>query len=239
MLRSPDAIGRETYLTSGRMDRRALTRAAAGSPNVFCRRDDAPGMNTGVMLLLDSSGSMDGPKLAAAKAMALHLAEACKAAGASVCVTTFEDRAAHYDGTNWHPGKPQLTILKDWSEGMPQATPRICGIGCPNGTPLADGIMACADYFKKQPHLTRRILLALTDGQGDMGPTGTEWACKYAANRGIEVVGLVLGGIGWLAPDPSGYGFPYAVGCAGAADLTGKALSELARQLDAAGRKGK
>ena len=54
-----DEVRRVTHHeTSGRLDRRALARMRCGATDVFSRKDDQPGIDTALMVLIDGSSSM-------------------------------------------------------------------------------------------------------------------------------------------------------------------------------------
>jgi len=57
-LKSVETIKQERRLTTGRMDRRAITRANMGALDVFAQRAHTPGVSTAVCIMLDCSGSM-------------------------------------------------------------------------------------------------------------------------------------------------------------------------------------
>ena len=62
-LRANETDEREGGRKAGRLDRGALSRAMAGAPNVFARRDISEGYDTDVCVLLDASGSMGGENM--------------------------------------------------------------------------------------------------------------------------------------------------------------------------------
>jgi hypothetical protein len=248
MLRSADSVATEAHLMRGRFNGSDAARAVAGNLNCFQRREDEIGVNTGVCLTLDNSSSMTdpvrgmakgarSPKLNAAKAMALHLLDACRAAGAATSALTFTEDLQGID-INATPGKWTLKtdtrtvrVLKGWNTGATEAAENIAGMDAPFGTPLAACIMAGADYLVAKRGLTRRILLALTDGDCMTNADGVRWACDYAKRRGVEVIGLVL-----MNGSPTALGFTHGVQVDRVEDLTGSALEALGAALAASAR---
>lgn len=181
---------------SGRMDSRALVGMATGSPRVYSRRHDTPGVETGVFLLVDCSSSMDeggrdivgrktGPnRIEAARCLALHLGEAIEAAGASLTVGGFYS----YDREPRTLGL--IAIAKEARQRMAEAAPRIAGLGEQGGTHLAPCIMEAARILGRDTRLNRRIVIALTDGVDLWGPKGIQAAEAYAKRLGVEVLGV-------------------------------------------------
>ena len=90
-VKSPERVGVERRQVSGRLDMRNLSGIMSGSETVFRRRVEDAGQEAAVAFLLDVSGSMKGQRLAAAKAMALHMGDALKAAGVKFEIAAFDD----------------------------------------------------------------------------------------------------------------------------------------------------
>jgi Mg-chelatase subunit ChlD len=216
MLRSPGRIDHERRLTTGRLDRRSLSRAAIGARDVFSQRHDTPSVEVGVILLLDNSGSMESRTIPT-RTMAVHLADACDSAGARCMVATF--------GAADYTGRAQLIVLKDWNVKGAKADASIARLDAIGGTPLSECIMASAEHLARQPHLTRRIVIALTDGLCNVGPRGVRWAGSFATQHGVELIGIGLG------INMAKVGFRHGITVASAADLTGRALALLQKAL--------
>jgi Mg-chelatase subunit ChlD len=223
LLRAPEAIATEHRLTSGRIDRRALARIPSGARDVFSRRVETDATNVGVVLIVDNSHSMHDTdaRLPMARALALHFGEACQQAGAESAILTFEAKAIF---ANTIQGVA-LRMLKTWSERMGAAVAtRLASMDTYGSTPLSHGIMHAAGMLAAKRDLSRRIVLALTDGECILGPTGVRWASSYAAARGVEVIGIAL-------ENEAELGFPATVRVANANDLTALALRALAKAL--------
>jgi hypothetical protein len=88
--------------------------------------------------------------------------------------------------------------------------------------------MQAADMLVAKRDFTRRVILALTDGECILKATGVRWACGYAAARQVETIGITL----QIPPDME-TGFPAnaTVRVDNPADLTGLALRALAKAL--------
>ena len=91
-VKSPERVAHERYQVSGRLDLRNLVGLSIGAPNVFRRRVEEEGREAAVSILMDVSGSMSGERIAAAKAMALHMGDALKAAGVKFEIAGFRRR---------------------------------------------------------------------------------------------------------------------------------------------------
>ena len=122
---------------------------------------------------------MAGERLAAAKAMAIHMGDALKAAGVKFEISGFDDA--------------YLVRPKSFSEGWAEpARRRVAGLKVLNGTGMLPAMKACAERLVKQGSVTRRILLVLTDGQDSYAPQANAALCAFYGGRGVEVVGIGL-----------------------------------------------
>jgi Mg-chelatase subunit ChlD len=184
--------------SAGRLDRRALTRMRVGALDVYSRRQDTPGINTAVLLLIDGSGSMNastgmsvrrgrivgsGPtRSALAQTTAWHIAKAAELAGARVCIGVFYSK---FGGTG-----ARILVLKDWHETTRNSAAQIASARALTSTALSPAILKGADMLCAQAGATRRILMAITDGECDMGAKAVTKACTLAADQDVEVVGI-------------------------------------------------
>jgi Mg-chelatase subunit ChlD len=178
-VKSPERVANERRQPSGRLDMRNLVGLATGAPNVFRRRVEEEGREAAVSILLDVSGSMAGPRLAAAKAMALHMGDALKAAGVKFEITGFDDAS--------------IMRPKAFTEGWAEPTRRkVAGLTSQAGTGMLPAMKACAERLLKVGNVTRRILLVLTDGQDSYSPDANAALCAFYQGRGVEIVGIGL-----------------------------------------------
>jgi hypothetical protein len=178
-VKSPERIGNERKQVSGRLDLRNLTGLAMGSPTVFRRRVEDEGKEAAVSLLIDISGSMKGERLNAAKALALHMGDALKAAGVKFEIAGFDD---YYMPTP----KP---FAKGWNNDTRRA---VAGMHTLNGTSMLPAMKQAAERLVRVGNVTRRILLVLTDGQDSYAETANAALCAFYRGRGVEIVGIGL-----------------------------------------------
>lgn len=178
-VKSPERVAKDRHQVSGRLDMRDVVGIAIGKPNVFSRRIEDEGREAAVTLLVDVSGSMAGYRLAAAKALALHMGDALKAAGVKFEVAAFDDRA--------------LVTPKPMAKGWNNDTKRaVAGLTTGNGTCLLPAMRQCVNRLVKQGNVTRRILMPLTDGQDSYSETANRALVRWARTRGVEIVGIAL-----------------------------------------------
>jgi uncharacterized protein YegL len=178
-VKSPERVGNERKQVSGRLDMRNLAGIAMGAPTVFRRRTEDEGKEAVVTLLMDISGSMKGQRLAAAKALAIHMGDALKAAGVRFEICAFDD---NYLATP----KP---LAKGWAVDTQRA---VAGLRTMNGTAMLPAMKQCAERLVRVGNVTRRILLVLTDGQDSFDPQADAALCAYYKTRGVEIVGIGL-----------------------------------------------
>ena len=178
-VKSPERVGVERRQVSGRLDLRNLSGIMSGSDTVFRRRIEDAGQEAAVAFLLDVSDSMKGQRLAAAKAMALHMGDALKAAGVKFEIAAFDDNAI------WTP-KP---FAKAWATDTRRA---VAGMQTAGGTSMLPAMKTCAERLLKVGNVSRRILLVLTDGQDSHPEEANATLCAWYKARGVEIVGIGL-----------------------------------------------
>jgi cobaltochelatase CobT len=178
-VKSPERVANERRQVSGRLDMHNLVGLSIGAPNVFRRRVEEEGREAAVSLLLDVSGSMAGERIASARAMALHMGDALKAAGVRFEVAGFDDQ--------------QIVRPKAFSEGWAEPTRRrVAGLRTLSGTGMLPAMKASAERLLKVSNVTRRILLVLTDGQDSYAAEANAALCAFYQGRGVEIVGIGL-----------------------------------------------
>ena len=214
-VKSPERVGVERRQVSGRLDLRNLSGILSGSETVFRRRVEEDGREAAVGLLLDVSGSMKGQRLAAAKAMALHMGDALGAAGVKFEIAAFDDNQL------WTP-KP---FTKAWSDDTRRA---VAGMLTAGGTAMLPAMKMCAERLLKVANVSRRILLVLTDGQDGFPAEANATLCAWYKTRGVEIVGIGFMTYG-LARTFNGR----AVSVSDCERLSTVGLSELVKALDA------
>ena len=213
-VKSPERVGTERRQVLGRLDMRNLVGLASGAPNVFRRRVEEEGREAAVTILLDVSSSMEGMRLAAAKAMALHMGDALKAAGVRFEIACFDDG--------------RLITPKPFARGWAADTQRVvASIRYLNGTAMLPAMKQCAERLLRQGNVTRRILLTLTDGQDSYSAGANQALCAFYRDRGVEIVGIGLM-VGGLEKTFNGAFVPVE----SYRDLSAKGLAALVRALD-------
>jgi hypothetical protein len=219
LLVSEAQIAPTHHETSGRLDRRAITRMRCGAPDVFSRKDTTPAIDTAVLVLVDLSGSM-GHRIDLARVTAWALCNAAEAAGGKLAVAGFKGDACDC----------VLHYVKDWHQTTHQAAYGLRTMSPDSCTPLSASIVAGARDLAEQT-ATRRILIVLTDGQCDLGAAAVRSACTLAASLGVEAVGI------GMACDSVVQAFPprYSVNVVDMQQLAATGLGTLARMLEEAG----
>lgn len=178
-VKSPERVAHERRQVSGRLDVRDHVAIATGRTAVFRRRVEEEGREAAVTVLLDISSSMKGRPIAAARAMALHMGDALKAAGVRFEIAAFDDA--------------QLVTAKPFAKGWNNETKRhVAGLHAAGGTRMMPAMRDCAKRLLAQGGVTRRILLALTDGQDGFPSVTNQALCRHMRQRGVEIVGISL-----------------------------------------------
>jgi uncharacterized protein YegL len=214
-VKSPERVSKDRFQTSGRLDMRNLVGLTIGAPNVFTRRIEDEGREAAVSLLIDISGSMQGFRLQCAKALALHMGDALKAAGVKFEIAAFDDRFILTP-------KP---MTKGWNTETKRA---VAGLKCLSGTAMLPAIKQAAERLAKTANVTRRILMVLTDGQDSFSATANAAHCAHLRRRGVEVIGIGLQTSG-LALTFNGA----IVSVQDASQLSTQGLATLVKTLDA------
>lgn len=162
----------------GRLDGRLLHRLSVQNPRVFLRREEVPGVNTAVHILLDISGSMY---------RRIHLAtSACYAVASALS------------------GIPGINVgVTAFPAPTPNDIPGVCplvrhgqrvgtGFDVPatGSTPLAEALWWIAKTMLSLKE-NRKILLLITDGQPDNSQKALE-ALHMLQNLGTEVMGIAI-----------------------------------------------
>jgi hypothetical protein len=197
LLVSEEVHRRTHHETSGRLDKRALVRMRAGALDIYSRKDNTPGIDTALLVLIDGSSSMGnrltggGPtRMEVASTAAWHIAKAAEAANAKVCVAVFYTPSGQLELRR--TGKltgATLRIVKPWSASLASCAVRIANLGDDGWTPLSPAILTGA-HMLIEVNATRHVCMVLTDGQCDYGAETVTTACRLANDMGVEVVGI-------------------------------------------------
>ena len=175
---------REGGFKSGSLNRSALHKVPLNQPEVFSRRFSADGVDSAVVVLLDISGSMmDGydrenpasARLGCAIAACAMLLDSLAQAGAATMLLGF--------------GEDTFT-LKSWGQPWRQALPVLRSIYVEGDTNDWHALRMAHDALH-QHHAERKVVLAITDGQGNMYRTAQQRQAGEAL--GIRHYGIGIG----------------------------------------------
>jgi nitric oxide reductase activation protein len=158
---------------------------------------------------------MAGHPLQCAKALALHMGDALKAAGVKFEIAAFDDRFLVTP-------KP---MAKAWSNETKRA---VAGLKCLAGTAMLPAIRQAAERLLKAANVTRRILMVLTDGADSYSASANAAHCAHLRRRGVEVIGIAL-----YAPGLDRTFNGAVVNVSNASQLSTQGLASLVKTLDA------
>jgi hypothetical protein len=240
LLVSSEIHRRTHHETSGRLDRRAIVRMRTGALDVFSKRDDTPGIDTALLILIDGSGSMCADisqsyatgiaRMDMAQVAAWHIARAAEGANAKVGVVHFhtpsEPARAAMGGADIH-------VAKDWDHSVQDAAWPILSMQGTSYTPLSQAIVGAAEYLRNV-NATRHILLVVTDGVCELGPDTVRAACNIAASMRVETVGLGMACTEVVDAFPAGY----SENIEDLTHLATKGMAVLTRMLEDANPRG-
>lgn len=158
------------------VDHRALHRLPAGDSRVFRRKEEKRAINTAVIVLLDRSGSMSGPRMELARTTVLALADVLGTIpGISVATGAF-------------PGKEGAVVSMTPFGRTASQTKENYAMTANGGTPLAQALgWARVQMAVRQER--RKILLVATDGQPS-NPGLVTALLERLENEGVELMGL-------------------------------------------------
>lgn len=169
LLRSIDYVGWSNYEESGRLDRRALTRFATGSANIFSRRDYKPAESSAVSVLVDCSSSMSGKRIEMAEYIAIQLSSILSRSRVPFAVNGFTSYTGTIRGvgSDSYSEKPLFLPFKPWNKSLQSCVPALGSISqCAlSGTPDYSSVYNAIDDLSRRAE-TRKILFLLTDAAG-------------------------------------------------------------------------
>ena len=234
LLRSMDLVGWSTHEESGRIDRRALTRFAAGSTSIFSRREYKEADTASVSVLVDCSSSMH--KISTeVETILIHLAKILSQSRADFAVTGFRsglvdevcvtNRATGERQYNYTE-RPEFIPFKQWDESYQRAVPKLGAfrkfIG--GSTPDYSAIHNSLTDLSRQSG-KRKILFLLTDADGYV----TDWMRDL--QKMADQLGILLVAIGIKA-----YGvtdcFTNSVNITKASEIASGSFNQLLRTLE-------
>ena len=176
LLHSIDFVGWSKSEESGKLDRRALTKFANGSVNVFSRREHVQAETSAVSILIDCSGSMnDGSTVAndftsrirIAQQISVQLSKMLQQARVPFAVNGFRNGVSDYLGNGGSTERPHFIPFKPWRKTLQQSIPTLGAISscAQGGTPDYTAIANAIEELALRPE-HRRILFILTDAEG-------------------------------------------------------------------------
>lgn len=166
---------------TGRIDRKAFGRMAAGSQAIFGKRTVQEGYETDVAILVDGSGSMAGYEIGVAMELALVVSQAAAQVGVNCDAFLFNGSNSLHEITT---GKRKPNALK-----FSGAKRLVNG-----GTPLCTSLLKVAFKQVARAQGKRKLLFAVTDGGCNMGFTSMVATVAYIEKSlRIEVVNLMIG----------------------------------------------
>jgi Mg-chelatase subunit ChlD len=189
-LRKNEQDNYEGGLKHGRLDRRAYSRVAAGSTNVFGRRDLTEGYETDVVILVDGSGSMILGNIQAAAPMSLVIAQAAAQVGVSCSTYVFGTTVNGYTMRNFH-GLVEVNAgrTKPSADKFAEMIELAGG-----GTPLSASMLAVAQRQIDRAPVKRRILFVVSDGMCSQGAMVLKSTATFIEKAmGTETVNLSIG----------------------------------------------
>lgn len=202
LLHSLDSVGWSKSEESGRLDRRALTRYAVGSANIFSRRMRVEAETSAVSILIDCSGSMGlinfsdstgmgapDSRIDVAQKITVHLSKMLQQARASFAITGFRNGNFKINGTSTTE-EPGLLPFKPWGKTLQACVPLIGSIKrCATGsTPDYSALAYAIEDLSHRPE-QRKILFVLGDGDGYHVPH-MQHLQRLADKLGITIVAI-------------------------------------------------
>jgi cobalamin biosynthesis protein CobT len=191
LLHSLDYVGWSKSEESGRLDRRALTRYAVGSANIFSRRQYIEAETSAVSVLIDCSGSMnDGSRIIIAQQVAIHLSKMFQQARVPFSVTGFRNGSSNYLDNGGTTERPEFLPFKPWGQSLQRSLATLGSIAqfASGGTPDYTAIANALDELSQRDE-HRRILFILTDAEG-YDKAHMEHLQRIADKVGITIVAI-------------------------------------------------
>jgi cobalamin biosynthesis protein CobT len=191
LLHSLDYVGWSKSEESGRLDRRALTRYAVGSANIFSRRQYVEAETSAVSVLIDCSGSMnDGSRIIIAQQVAIHLSKMFQQARVPFSVTGFRNGSSNYLDNGGTTERPEFLPFKPWGQSLQRSLATLGSIAqfASGGTPDYTAIANALDELSQRDE-HRRILFILTDAEG-YDKAHMEHLQRIADKVGITIVAI-------------------------------------------------
>ena len=185
LFEAPEHYALNRHQERGRFDPQAAARVTWGALDVFAVAEEAPGYSTAVQVMLDGSSSMTGQNMRSALGMAAQIAEVAQAKACPCQVDVFQGNTLEL----------RVTRLLSFGGRMDPRTRLVfaaMATEARGGTPLAAAVTHGGMSLDARGE-ARRLLVVLTDGSNDKGPTPVANAVRVLRARGVAVVALGLG----------------------------------------------
>lgn len=200
MLRSLDLVGWSTHEDSGRVDRRAFTRYATGSTNVFSRRTYKEADLSAVHVLVDCSGSMSD-EAGTVQATLIQLARTLDECKTPFAITGFRgDNVKVYSKSDIGQSAEYtegelLTVIpfKAWGESIHKASAKIGSYTdkITDCTPDFSGLKFAITDVSKRPE-RKKVVFIITDAD-EFSIVGAHYLHELADKLGVKIVALGVG----------------------------------------------
>lgn len=195
LLRANDLVGWSHYEESGRLDRKAFSRMACGSTQVFSHRDYKEAHKSAVSILVDCSGSMSGSKMRLTEQAVIQFVKVFDKANISYRVFGFDsshesDTEYLPDGSAYTPEDVRFYPFKHWGESLQKAIPKLgmiryCAFA---GNPDYQGLLLALDDLSKRPE-QRKVLFFMTDS-ASVNVTHMKYLDGVAIKLGVTLIGI-------------------------------------------------
>jgi cobalamin biosynthesis protein CobT len=231
LLHSLDYVGWSRNEETGRLNRRALTKFATGSANIFSRREYVEAETSAVSILIDCSGSMndgnkEGSRIGVAQKITIHMSKILQQSRVPFAVTGFHSgyESNEFVG-NVHVQTPTFIPFKPWKQSLQQAIPAlgIINKSATSGTPDYSSIYNALDDLSKRTE-SRKILFLLTDASGYR-----EEHMKHLQSL-ADKVGITIVAIG-IQSDDTVDCFVNSAAVSDLSDLAGESFNQLLKAV--------
>lgn len=230
MLRSVDLVGWSRNEESGRLDRKAFTRLAAGATTVFSRRESKVADRSAVTILVDCSGSMAMVMTTTAR-VSIQLAKMLEQARVNTRVVGFTGSQPNgtksFDDETGTQEQVLVTIeFKGRGQSLRSVAAQMGAIrDCAlSGNPDYAAVMHGVEEIATQPE-QRKVVFFLTD-TGSYDRVHMEHAQRFADRMGVLLIAI---GIGATVSTR----FKHGADVANIEDLGGSTFTALLRTLKA------
>ncbi|MGZ5384993.1 MAG: type II secretion system F family protein [Acidimicrobiia bacterium] len=133
-------------------------------------------VQVGIVLVIDASGSMEGPPIEAAKAAALSFINQ-KRAEDFIAVATFAD---------------DVQVVRGFTNTKSTLVASVQGIAAGGDTAFYDGIIRSTELFSGDAARLERNMIVLTDGKDEGSVASLDDALAAVADNGVRVFGVAL-----------------------------------------------